>query len=110
MTRVLLGLLLLWPAANLVAADSVDESRAKSVGIRKIASRHLVLYTDLPSSEEVDELPALFDQAVPQWAAYFKVDQAKTADWQAEAFLIGERFMTAPDPGAALAALLADAR
>jgi hypothetical protein len=85
------GLLLLWPAANVVAADSVDESRAQSVGIRKIASRHLVLYTDLPSGAEVDRLPAIFDQAVPQWADYFEIKQEKAASWQAQACLIGER-------------------
>jgi hypothetical protein len=50
-----------------------------------------VLYTDLPSSPAVDSLPALFDQAVPQWAAYFGVDPAKTADWRVRAHLIGDR-------------------
>jgi hypothetical protein len=50
-----------------------------------------VLYTDLPSAPEMDSLPAVFDAAVPQWAAYFDVDPAKTADWQVRAFLIGDR-------------------
>ena len=85
------ALLLLWPAANLAAADPVEESRAQSAGIRKIGSRHLILYTDLPASEDVDQLPAVFDQAVPQWAEYFRIDESKTTNWQAQACLIGER-------------------
>ncbi len=55
----------------------------ESAGIRKLTSKHLVLYTDVPSSPEVDRLPAVFDQAVPQWAEYFGIDPAKTANWQA---------------------------
>jgi hypothetical protein len=51
----------------------------------------LILYTDLPSSEEVDRLPTIFDQAVPQWAEYFRIEPAKTTSWQAQAYLIGER-------------------
>jgi hypothetical protein len=62
-----------------------------SVGIRKITSRHLELYTDLPSDPAVDDLPAVFDKAVPLWADYFGIDRAKTAGWQARAYLINER-------------------
>jgi hypothetical protein len=74
--------------------QSVDEGRAASAGIRKLTSKHLVLYTDAPSSRAVDNLPADFDKAVPLWAAYFGIDPAKTADWQPQAFLIadGRRF------------------
>ena len=69
----------------------IDDARPQSNGIRKLASRHLVLYTDLPSSPEIDRLPEIFDQAVPQWAEYFGVDESKTASWKARAFLIGDR-------------------
>jgi hypothetical protein len=72
-------------------AREIDDARAAAAGIRKLASRHLVLYTDLASTPEIDVLPAAFDRAVPQWAAYFGVDPAKTADWQVRAFLIGDR-------------------
>jgi hypothetical protein len=83
--------------AQPVYADTVqpvDEARAQSAGIRKLTSKHLVLYTDAPSSQAVDNLPADFDKAVPLWAAYFGIDPAKTADWQPQAFLIadGRRF------------------
>jgi hypothetical protein len=69
----------------------IDEARTESAGIRKLSSKHLVLYTDAPSSKAVDSLPAEFDKAVPQWAAYFGIDPAKTADWQPRAFLVADQ-------------------
>ena len=81
---VFLGLI-----AQQVCAEPVqpiDEARTESAGIRKLTSKHLVLYTDAPSSKAVDSLPAEFDKAVPQWAAYFGIDPAKTADWQPREF------------------------
>jgi hypothetical protein len=69
----------------------VDEARAESAGIRKLTSKHLVLYTDAPSSRAVDNLPTDFDKAVPLWVAYFGIDPAKTADWQPRAFLVTDR-------------------
>ncbi len=71
--------------------SAIDDARAQSAGIRKLRSNHLVLYTDVPSSPSVDGLPAVFDKAVSQWAAYFGVDVAKTNDWQPRAFLIDDR-------------------
>jgi hypothetical protein len=76
--------------ASAVAAP-VDDSRLAAAGIRKLESRHLTLYTDMPSSPAIDALPALFDEAVPLWGAYFGVGPRKTADWRVRAFLIGDR-------------------
>ena len=50
-----------------------------------------MLYTDVPPSPEVDQLPAIFDKAVPQWAAYLGIDLAKTKKWQPSAYLIADR-------------------
>jgi len=69
----------------------VDEARAAAAGLRKLSSRHLVLYTDLPPSEPIDVLPKIFDQAFPQWCAYFGVDPVEHADWQMTGFLMKER-------------------
>jgi hypothetical protein len=90
-----LGLALIAGASSplkLVADANValDESRIQSAGIRKLTSEHLVLYTDVPSNPEVDRLPAVFDRAIPQWAAYFKIDESKAAKWHALAFLVGD--------------------
>lgn len=90
-----LGLLLLQTgsACNQAVAESprpIDEARTQAAGIRKLTSKHLVLYTDAPSSPEVDRLPEVFDKAVPRWVEYFGVDAAKTANWQPRAYLVGD--------------------
>jgi hypothetical protein len=72
-------------------ARTFDESKAASNGIRKLTGKHLVLFTDVPSSPDVDRLPQVFDAAVPLWCAYFGVDPAKTEGWMARGYLIGDR-------------------
>lgn len=67
---------------------AVDAARAQSAGLRKIEGKHLTLWTDVPSSPAVDELPAVFDAAVPQWAAYFGVEKTLWPDWRMIGFLI----------------------
>lgn len=82
------------PLQGQAARDSqiaLENSHAVAGGVRKLAGKYLVLYTDVPSRPEVDRLPAIFDLAVPQWAAYFGVEVAKTNRWQAKAYLIGDR-------------------
>lgn len=70
---------------------AADATQLESSGIRTLTSKHLILVTDVPSSPEVDRLPAIFDAAVPQWAVYFGVDAAKTEHWKARAYLIADR-------------------
>ncbi len=85
---------LLAPRASVAAEASphvVDETRARAAGIRKLESRRLTLYTDLPASKNVEELPAVFDQAFPQWCEYFGVDPARHADWHMTGYLMKER-------------------
>lgn len=76
---------------------SVDEDRIAANGIRKLTSKHLILYTDLPAAPAIDELPAVFDLAVPQWCKYFSVELAKVKDWKMNAFLMNDdqRFIAA---------------
>ncbi len=81
-------------AAVLAAAvqpRAIDDARAQAAGIRKLSGKRLILYTDLPSSTTVDELPEVFDQAFPQWCAYFGVDGAKSPDWQMTGFLMKDK-------------------
>ena len=59
----------------------IDDRQVQAIGIRKVVGKHLTLYTDLPAGQEVDELPAVFDLAVPQWCDYFAVDRAWLARW-----------------------------
>jgi hypothetical protein len=73
---------------QLPSSRVVDEARARAAGLRKLSGQHLVLYTNVKSSPAVDELPAVFDQAVPQWADYFGISKDKVRNWQAQGFLI----------------------
>ena len=69
----------------------VDRERAAAVGIRELTGKHLRLFTDVPASPAVDELPQVFAAAVPLWAEYFHVPLAKLEHWQVQGFLIQDR-------------------
>jgi hypothetical protein len=70
-------------AAQEFAAPAFDEGKIATAGIRKLTGKHLILYTDVPATVvEIEQLPALFDAAVPLWAKYFEVDLAQLADWK----------------------------
>jgi hypothetical protein len=62
-----------------------------SQGIRKLTGKYITLFTDVPSSPEVDRLPEVFDAAVPQWAEYFGIDLSTKQPWQARGYLVGDR-------------------
>jgi hypothetical protein len=71
--------------AQLVLAPPVQAQR-----FRELSGRHLTLITDLAESPEVDTLPAVFDQAVPLWRAYFALDERALADWRVTGYLMGD--------------------
>ncbi len=77
--------------SNSLSPRKVNEHRAALAGIRKLTGRHLTLYTDLAANPAVDELPAVFDAAVPQWADYFEIDANKLQDWRIQGYLIHDR-------------------
>ncbi len=64
------------------AMPEIDVPRLAAAGIRQIQGQHLVLFTDLPESLAVDELPRVFDLAVSEWGKYLGVDEKAFADWQ----------------------------
>jgi hypothetical protein len=86
-------LLAAWGAIAAAASPSraIDESRVRAAGIRKLESKRLTLYTDLPPSAAVEELPEAFDQAFPQWCAYFGVETGTHADWRMTGYLIKDK-------------------
>lgn len=101
LARLILVIVALLPVVQPLPVDAadtdllkpvvVDAERLRASGLREISGKHLSLYTDLPSSPAVDELPRVFDAAVPQWAAYFKVAPARVADWRMHAFLMKDK-------------------
>jgi hypothetical protein len=50
-----------------------DARRVTAAGVRILEGRHVQLLTDVPSSPAVDELPRVFDAAIPEWADYFEL-------------------------------------
>ena len=72
-------------------AMKVDLQRVAANGLRIIKGQHVTIYTDVPPSESIDELPAVFDAAVPQWCEYFGVDVAKAKPWKIQTFLMREK-------------------
>jgi hypothetical protein len=69
----------------------IDEPKARGRGLRKLVGKHLTLYTDLPSSPAVDELPHVFDLAVPQWMAYFHIEPERAEKWHMVGSLAREK-------------------
>ncbi|MFA8016782.1 hypothetical protein [Bremerella cremea] len=69
----------------------VDPARLEANGIRSLEGKHVILYTDLAESPEIEELPAVFDAAYPQWCDYFRVDPAANSDWKIKAVLMSSK-------------------
>ncbi len=74
-----------------LSSRPVDAAAALAAGIRPLESKHLTLYTDLPLSDSVRELPGVFDLAVSQWCAYFGIEPRLANRWRMHGFLIGDK-------------------
>lgn len=72
-------------------ADPAREARIKAAGIRRLDGQHLTLYTDLPGSPEIDSLPALFEQAIPEWCQYFAMPEFAQRPWHVTGCLMKDR-------------------
>lgn len=85
------------PNQRKIVPSQIDEARVQAAGIRKIAGKYLTLYTDLPASDEIDQLPSLFEQAYPQWCAYFGKPDRAQRPWHIDGRLMvdREKFVTA---------------
>ncbi|MFO0914399.1 MAG: hypothetical protein U0795_15670 [Pirellulales bacterium] len=68
-----------------------DRQRWEEAGLRVLSSPHLTLVTDLPSSPAVDQLPQVFEQACPQWEAYFGLTPGQLDPWHVTGSLIVDR-------------------
>lgn len=63
----------------------------KANGIRSIEGKFVTILTDLPRNQNVEELADVFDQAVPQWMAFFRVNQQQVANFRATGFVIKDK-------------------
>jgi len=69
----------------------IDAAKVEAAGIRRLAGKHLTLYTDLPARAAVDELPAVVDAAFPQWCAYFNLKPEANAGWHLTGCLMKDK-------------------
>lgn len=86
----LAGIVLLGALALASPTITVDDAKTTAAGIRKLTGKRLTLYTDL-SGNEIDQLPAAFDQAFPQWCKYFGVNESDQPDWRMTGFLMKDK-------------------
>lgn len=69
----------------------IDDEKVAAHGIRKLVGKHITLYTDLKSAPAIDELPQVFDLAVPQWRDYFEIPADKTKDWKVWGYIAQDK-------------------
>jgi hypothetical protein len=78
------------PAASCLTAEPPDDAKIADAGIRKLTAKHLTLYTDA-AGDEIDRLPAVFDQAFPEWRRYFDIAAEKHVDWRITGCLMKDK-------------------
>lgn len=66
------------------------QERAAAARLDRYTSKHLTLYTDIRGNAAIKELPELFDQAVPQWAAFLDVPAERLANWRMTGFIMSD--------------------
>jgi hypothetical protein len=72
--------------------SAVEETSEADLGpIRKLRGQHLTLFTDLPASPAIDDLPRVFDLAVDHWANYFGCDRSQLDEWHVIGSLIRDK-------------------
>jgi hypothetical protein len=69
----------------------IHETRTAAAGIRKLTGKHLTIYTDVPAAPAIEELPHVFDLAVPQWLEYFELDEKTVSDWMVVGYLMKDK-------------------
>ncbi|MEM7311943.1 MAG: LecA/PA-IL family lectin [Planctomycetota bacterium] len=72
-------------------APNVDEQQTAAQGIRKLTGKYVTIYTDLPESPAVSELPDAFDAAVPLWCKYFDVEEDAVKGWHMTGYLVKDK-------------------
>lgn len=74
-----------------VQAREPNTADLRAEGIRRIDGQHLTLYTDVPSSAAVDDLPHVFDLAFAEWCGYFRLGEAVAPDWHVTGCLMRDK-------------------
>lgn len=72
-------------------APKLDDDAIAAAGIRKISGQFIAIYSDLQPVDELDELPRVFDAAVPLWCEYFSVSPERVREWKLVASVMKEK-------------------
>jgi len=76
---------------------TIDDEVVQQAGLRKLVGQHITIYTDLPESVDLDDLPLVLDLAIDQWAGYFHIQTEQLSDWALNGYLMKDetRFVSA---------------
>ena len=69
---------------------AIDENLIAANGIRKLAGKYVSIYTDVRNRPDIEELPRVFDEAVPQWCEYFGVELNRVQGWHVRAMIMAD--------------------
>ncbi len=69
----------------------VDRHLVETEGITVLSGRHVTVFTDVHGRSDVDELPQVFDLAVPQYCKYFNIDPELARTWHVDTCIISDR-------------------
>ncbi|MDR1492794.1 MAG: hypothetical protein LBT05_08740 [Planctomycetaceae bacterium] len=66
----------------------INAAALRTQNIRELRGKYLSLFTDLPPSSSVEELPKVFDLAVAEYCRYFGVEESVCDQWRMRGCLI----------------------
>jgi hypothetical protein len=70
------------------SALAQKDADLSALGIRKISGKHIDVFTDIRNNPSVDELPVVFDAAVPQLEKYFALPAGTLERWRVRASIM----------------------
>jgi hypothetical protein len=89
--QTLLVLLVMLASGLLFVGSAPAQEQPLPIGFHQLDGKHVRIITDLPLDDELRQLPAIFDAAMPGWRAEFGVKPAATATWRATAYIMLDR-------------------
>ena len=80
-----------------VLCEQAYSQPPNSDGFTRLKGKHIQIVTDLPLDDNLQQLPEIFDQAIPGWCEFFEIDLESTQKWQTTLYLMldRQRFKTA---------------
>lgn len=70
---------------------AMGQRRELPAGFQRVTGEYIDVITDMPLSDELRELPQVFDAAVPLWCEQFGVAVEEVSAWRVEAFIMLDR-------------------